>query len=266
MPWQRGRRSIATITATTCYDGRMPVAFSYSPIAALVAGVRDPSLGIPRDPWGYLLHTTGGGVTDQARREHRDPLEVAIATYIASQNGSNGYKWGGPGYVIPHDGSIHQLAPDNIETEHAGGPHREEYLSREWEHDPKIKAPTVEQWHRRWPFHPNPYSLFPSHRPNVDYVGCEMIPIGDGFGGEPMRPGLRFTKAQHDAAIALGRDLGARHGWPAGWSLSSRLVGHEDVDPIERSDAGGGWDPGWLRASPYFDFQYVRDGIAQGTP
>lgn len=237
----------------------MPAVLSYSPIAVRVEGVRDPSLGLPREGWGYLLHTTGGGVTDQARREHRDPLEVAIATYIASQNGSNGYKWGGPAYVIPHDGTIHQLAPDNIETEHAGGPHRPEYLDGTWVSH--CKPEVVAQWRAKW-LHPNPYALFPSHRPNVDYIGCEMIPIGDGFGGEPMRPGLRFTKAQHDAAIALGRDLAARHGWPAGWSRSSRLVGHEDVDPIERSDAGGGWDPGWLRAAPYFDFEYVRAGIA----
>lgn len=233
-----------------------------STIARQVAGVRDPAAGgIARDGWGFLLHTTGGGVTDQARREGKTPLQVAVETYIKSQNGLiNNYKWGGPGYVIDHDGSIHQLAPDNVETEHAGGPYRAIYLTGEWVTHCSPEA--VAQWHRRWPNFKNPYSLFPSHRPNVDYIGCEMIPIGDGFGGEPMRPGLRFTKAQHDAAIDLGRDIALRHGWPLGWASSSRLVGHEDVDPIERSDAHGGWDPGWLRALPYFDFDYVRAGLS----
>lgn len=230
-----------------------------SALAHQVQGVRDPHLGLHRAAWGFLLHTTGGGVTDQARREARVPLEVAIATYIASQNGSNGYKWGGPGYVIDFDGAIYQLAPDDCETEHAGGPYRQEYLSGAW--TGHCSPETVAQWRARWPNFKNPYALFPSHRPNVDYVGCEMIPIGDGFGGAPMRPGLRFTKAQHDAAIALGRDIGARAGWPAGWATSSRFLGHEDVDPIERSDAHGGWDPGWLRSLPYFDMDYVRAGL-----
>lgn len=77
-----------------------------------------------------------------------------------------------------------------------------------------------------------------------------------------MAPGLRFTTAQHNAVAALGKDLAARHGWPADWHKTGRLVGHEDVDPLNRSDKIGGWDPGWLRSRPYFDFAYVRQLIA----
>jgi N-acetyl-anhydromuramyl-L-alanine amidase AmpD len=73
-----------------------------------------------------------------------------------------------------------------------------------------------------------------------------------------MRPGLLFTEAQHRALVALGRDLAARHGWPAGWGRTPRLVGHEDVQLLERQDAGGGWDPGALRAKPYIDFEFIR--------
>ncbi len=85
-----------------------------------------------------------------------------------------------------------------------------------------------------------------------------MIPIGDGFGGDPMAPGLLFTRAQHESALGLAIDAGNRHGFPDGWRATSRLLGHEDVDPIERSDVGGGWDPGFLRVSPYFDLGFVR--------
>lgn len=233
-----------------------------SPLAAQVAGVRDPLRGRGRKATGFLLHTTGGGVTAQAKHTGKTPLEVAIATYIASQNGSNGYTWGGPSYVIDHDGSIHQLAPDDVMTAHAGGNHREEYLNGSWE--ARCSPAAVARWHAQWsPTFRNPYSLFPSTSPNIDYIGCEMIPIGDGFGGDPMAPGLRFTKAQHDAAIALARDIGQRNGFPEGWTKTSMLVGHEDVDPLNRSDAFGGWDPGWLRAHPYFDFAYVRAELAK---
>lgn len=231
--------------------------------------MRDPSLGRLRNAFGFLLHTTGGGITPKAMREHKTPLDVAIEVYRASQNGSNGYTWGGPSYVIDHAGGIYQLAPDDVMTAHCGSrsekfPHgtRELYLSGEWTKHASDQA--VAEWRAKWtPPFVHCYSLFPSRDPNIDYVGCEMIPIGDGFGGEPMAPGLRFTKAQHDAAIALGRDLGARHGWPTGWSSSSRLLGHEDVDLLNRCDATGGWDPGFLRPAPYFDFGYVREQLGK---
>ncbi len=59
----------------------------------------------------------------------------------------------------------------------------------------------------------------------------------------------------------LCADIGKRHGFPDGWQHTSRLVGHEDVDILERMDSHGGWDPGYLRAQPYFDFRYVRNRI-----
>ena len=58
--------------------------------------------------------------------------------------------------------------------------------------------------------------------------------------------------------ISLAIDCAARHGWPKGWHRTSRLLSHEDVQPIRRHDRGGGWDIGWLRAAPYFDLEFVR--------
>lgn len=233
----------------------------------VVKGVRNPQLGVTRAAWGYLIHTTGGGVTDKAKRQGRSPIEVALEIYVASQNGSNGYMWGGPSYVGDFDGTIYQIAPDDVKTAHAGDRSdrypsgtRPLYLDGSWER--LASTTTVDQWRAKWPGRKHPYALFPSTSPNQDYVAIEFLPIGDGFGGEPMAPGLRFTQAQHDAAIKLGRDLAARHDWPEGWHKSGRLVGHEDVDPLHRSDHEGGWDPGWLRAKPYFDFAYVRAGMA----
>ncbi len=233
------------------------IPLNLSPIALQVPGVRDPSLGRRRAPWGFLLHTTGGGITDIAKRKHEKPIDVAIQTYINSQNGSNGYFWGGPSYVIDHDGSVHQIAPDDILTAHAGSSNRPRYFDGEWE--TSCSAETVARWNAAWgPRHCHPYELFPDTSPNVSYIGCEMIPIGDGFGGDPMASGLRFTKAQHEAALGLAIDVGNRHGFPDGWRSSSRLLGHEDVDPLARSDAGGGWDPGVIRINPYFDLSFVR--------
>lgn len=229
-----------------------------SPLASQVPNVRDPKNGWERGkPWGLLLHTTGGGVTDSAKKHGRRPIDVAIDVYIGAQNGDNGYLWGGPHYVIDHNGLLYQLAPDNLNMQHAGGSNRPLYFSGAWE---RVYPATTIAWHRQWPTWKHPYSLFPSTSPNHDYIGCEMIPCGDGF-GTPMRAGLRFTKEQHDTAAELARDCGSRHGWPAGWALTSRFLGHEDVDPLNRSDTGGGWDVGYLRSAPYFDFAYVRAAV-----
>lgn len=229
-----------------------------SPLAQQVAGVRDPKNGWDRGkPWGLLLHTTGGGVTDYAKKHNERPIDVAIRIYIASQNGSNGYLWGGPHYVIDHDGTLYQLAPDNLNMQHAGGSNRPLYFSGAWEERFPV---TTTHWKKQWPGKSHPYSLFPSTSPNHDYIGCEMIPCGDGF-GTPMRPGLRFSQKQHDSAIRLAHDCGLRHGWPAGWMQTSRLLGHEDVDPLNRSFTSGAWDPGYLRPDPWFDFAYVRAAV-----
>jgi len=242
--------------------------FDFSPYAERVTeGVRDPDLGVERTAWGFCVHTTGGGITSKAKRDGVAPIEYALRYYKASQNGANKYMWGGPAYVADFDGSLYQIAPDNVKTAHCGG--RSEkypdgtrgfYIDGSWVM--KLTPAVVKLWREHWPGKKHPYVLFPARDPNTDYVGLEVIPIGDGFGGAPMRPGLRFTKAQHDAVIRLGVDLGLRHEWPTEWWRTGRLVGHEDVDPLNRSDTHGGWDPGWNRPDPYFDFGYVRSGIA----
>jgi len=235
------------------------MAIHLSALAKQTPGVRNPKLGKTRDPFGLLLHTTGGGVTPLAKKKKQLPVDVAIRIYIGSQNGSNGYMWGGPGYVLEHNGTLHQIAPDNILTNHCGGDDRAKYVGGSWIKEASPAA--LAKWHAQWgPRYKAPNQLYPSKSPNTDYVGVEMIPCGDGF-GIPMRPGLRFSKEQHDMAIDLGREMAKRHEWPAGWQRGSRLVGHEDVQLLNRMDKNGGWDPGWLREKPYFDFDYVRNNI-----
>lgn len=254
--------------------------FDYSPHAhRITMGTLDPEDGRERTALGYCIHTTGGSVTDIAKREHKKPIDVAIEIYLRSQRGElNPYRWGGPHYVCDFDGTLYQIVPDNVKTAHCGGRSekypegtRLHYINGSW--ITLIPSNVVGEWRKRWPHVRHPYALFPSRDPNTDYVGAEYIPIGDGFGGEPMRPGLRFTTAQHDTAIKLGLDLALRHEWPIDWYRAertgegfgcARLVGHEDVDILNRSDTRGGWDPGSLRPSPYFDMEYVRAGIAAG--
>lgn len=227
-----------------------------SPLAKQAPDFRDPKLGKFRRPWGFLVHTSGGGITAAAKKKKKLPIDVALSVYKSFQNGSEGYKWGGPHYVLEHNGTLHQIAPDDVVTYHCGGDDRAKYVDGSWIKEAHPAA--VAKWFAQWgPRYKAPNQLYPSKSANTDYVGIEMIPCGDGF-GIPMAPGLRFSKEQHDAIVDLGRDLAARHEWPAGWHRTTRLCGHEDVQLLNRMDRGGGWDPGFLREKPYFDFDYVR--------
>lgn len=243
------------------------MADNFSPLAKQVPPATTEHV-TTRRPWGLLLHTTGRTIVEKALRAGRSPLSDELALCARSQSGElHGYKWGGPGYVLNVDGQLYQIAPDNVLTAHAGGDDRDDYIDGDWvkfcaadPDDWKAGDPMPEvaaRWFQRWPGVKHPYSLFPSKTPNADYVGVEMIPCIPGY-GVPMGPGLLFTSAQHQACVELARDMGVRHGWPPGWAKTARFLGHEDVQPIERHDRGGGWDPGFLRVKPYFDFAWVK--------
>jgi hypothetical protein len=219
-----------------------------------------------RTVWGLLLHTSGRGIPTKARAQGKTPIAVALDVYTRSQDGRlHPYTWGGPSYILDLDGTIHQLAPDSIFTAHAGGPDAATYRKAGWERARGVglqgnrMAPAFSAaWHAQWDdFAQTPIKLCPHGDPNVDYVGVEMLPVGAGF-GLPLRPGLLFTQASHDAIAAFARDFGRRHAFPPGWEFTPRFLGHEDVQPLQRGDARGGFDPGYLRAAPYFDFAYVR--------
>lgn len=238
------------------------------PFAKLVPGRRLTKI-VTRTPWGICLHTTGSGVVAKAKKTGKTPIQVALDVYLASQAGANGYPWGGPGYVIDHDGEIWQLAEDTTRTQHVGSiveghDRRKEYLSGKWL---SMCAPiAIARWHAEWgPLAKTPQHLFPSRHANTDLVGIEMIPVGDGF-GKPMRSGLLFTRKQHESAVHLCMNIAQRNAFPAKWweqaiDGTCRLVSHEDVGLIDRHDKGGGWDCGWLREKPYFDFSHIRDEI-----
>lgn len=227
---------------------------SYSPHAIRLDDVLDPAKGKRRSPWGLLVHTTGGGVASKAARTGRPAIEIALAVYREMQSdssGSQGYRWGGPTYVLDYDGTLFQLSPDEIQTAHCGHPHRDLYLLGDW--GAKCSPATVAHWRQQWPTFPSPQYLYPGRSPNEPYIGVEMLQLP-----ERRSNGLRFTDEQHRRVVELALDLGHRHGWPEQWHQGPRLLGHEDVSPITRHDAGGGWDPGTLRDEVYFDFERVR--------
>jgi len=205
----------------------------------------------PGEVYGLCVHQTGSGIVEQALKYKIDPLEHAVNYYLKPDSYS-------AHYVCGYDGSIIQLSDEKEKCFHVGFSDRKVYLSGEWEK--KVAPITLQKWKENWPNFKTPAHLFPGPSPNAVYIGVEMIPLTQQTlqNHEPMHFGSIYTLAQHQAIVMLARDIAERHGLPDGWQNTSRLVGHEDLTPISRSNKKGGWDPGYLKDKPWFDMNWVR--------
>ena len=223
-------------------------------------------------PWriavyGLVVHQTGGQLPCRAAARGQDPVARAVSYYAQTRGTHYVCGWGG------HTaGDLQQVAEDDrYRANGVGmGKQRESVRLGRWPND--LPAAVVAQWRLRWPNQANPMALLPGTKTaNEPYVHVEMIPAvvpwcnaGRGLPAttpSPMRQGLRYTAGQHDSIVDLSVDIATRHNWPDVWWETPRLLGHEDLSPITRSDRNGGWDPGGMRAEPWFDWDYVRSAI-----
>lgn len=202
--------------------------------------------GIPHrtnpTPWGFCIHTTGSGVPKTARDHGISPIEAALNYYCSP--GANF-----PHYVIDSTGQIVQVADELIRARHAGieFDDRMLYLSGDWRS--RVDQPTLALWMAKWN-KKSPLGLFPSKSPNEDYLGCELIPQLS-----TLPNGSLFTDEQYAALKGLIADVASRYGITL---VGDRLVTHEDLEPLQRWNHQGGWDPGALRDDPTFLWGKIR--------
>ena len=84
---------------------------------------------------------------------------------------------------------------------------------------------------RRWPGQAGPHNYVVDPDPNRYAVGIETM----GVGGPTNNPGV-YTPAMYKTLDRLLDNLSAKYSIPR---QKGRMVGHEDVNPVERF----GWDP-----------------------
>lgn len=205
--------------------------------------------------YGVMLHTTGRGILQRAEKQRVTPLKAAVDLYTG--RGANFAH-----YVIDQVGMTVQIADEDERAPQAGitTAQRQLYLTGEWEK--KVNPKALAMWKARWSNHKSPSHLYPTRSPNDCYVGIEMIPD----------PQAQFSKAQVFAAAVLVDDILHRHridiDIDAAHDLvrgNPHIVGHEDIEPLERWDAGGGWDPGALRLDSRFDWvHFMREFVIAG--
>ena len=235
-----------------------------SPLAALGwekwVGRKRPR-GWRKKVYGLVVHTTGASLPAKAKDAGQEPIDRAHKHYLSSQ---------GTHYVADYTGMIVQGANEEMQANGVGmGLQIASVKTGNWVSQSLANTVARAKWVGRWtsPTVENPTDLYPSKLANSCYVHVEMPPCVFWYNAQlfeqapPMRAGLRFTKAQHDAIVSLSLDVADRNKWPDGWWKRGRLLGHEDLSPISRSTSDGCWDPGALRNDPWFDWLYVKSEI-----
>lgn len=224
--------------------------------------------------YGLVVHTTGSGLPASADQQGVHHTVRGVDHYSRSHGCHYLNGWAGA-----DGGDLLQLANEREQAHGVGvtnakDPSKDQRRSIDaGRFEADLPPALVRLWRERWPDYEHSLALLPGTRTaNSCYVHLECVPcvyhtdhgLITGEGVEPMRPGLRFTQAQHDTVAALAVDIARRNGWPLGehWWRTPRLVGHEDLTPISRHDKQGGWDPGCLREAPYFDWDYVYEQVA----
>lgn len=238
-----------------------------SPIAAQSGKRWDKVAGDRPQKWigkvyGLVVHTTGGSLPGKAIAGGKYPTDRAV-DYYTSKNVIGCHYINGWKGLEGQD--LVQIANERKKPKGVGTAKQRQSIKKgRFEAD--LPDVLVEIWRRRWPGYDNSLTLLPA-LPNECCIHVECIPVYYYMNDKahiskehpPMRPGLRFTKAQHDTIALLACDIAVRNGWPLNekWWRTPRLLGHEDITPISRKDKNGGWDPGYLRRAPYFDWDYV---------
>lgn len=220
--------------------------------------------------FGLVVHTTGSGLPSSARDRGIYHTVRAVDYYTASHGCHyvNGWRGVEGGDLLQIANEREQAAGVGVTSKDPRKDQRRSVDRGRFESD--LPPVLVRLWRARWPGYRHSLELLPGTKTvNSCYVHVECVPCVYHHDGrlvtdaEPLRPGLRFTRAQHDAVARLAVDVAERNGWPQGeaWWRSPRLLGHEDLTPVSRHDRNGGWDPGFLREKPYFDWNHVYEAI-----
>ena len=221
--------------------------------------------------FGLVVHTTGSGLPAKARANGVYHTIEAVAHYNRSHGCHyiNGWRGVAGGDLLQVANEREQAA--GVGVTNKDDPRKDQRRSIDaGRFEADLPPVLVRLWRVRWPGRRHSLELLPGTRTaNSCYVHVECVPCVYAYqkrwvtDAEPLRSGLRFTQAQHDAVALLACDVARRNGWPPGerWWRTPRLLGHEDLTPISRYDRRGGWDPGGLREAPYFDWEYVYSAI-----
>src|SRR5262249_15556280 len=179
------------------------------------------------------LHTTRSGPATKAKKAAISPLQIALDYYV---HGREGF----PHYLIDYNGTIRAICDEGHVAWHAG------WAQRGGKHRWASWTPPT-WWTTVWSPRKirTPADLLPARAgdPNSVYIGVELLGDPTGWG---------FTDAQYTALARLIGDVFRRHRIPLSQPPNPRLVGHEDLAPVRRANAQGGWDPGAHRPVPKF--------------
>lgn len=202
-----------------------------------------------RKPVAIVIHTTGGGVVEQAERAMPSRPADVIDTWIANHLIRPDNKLFA-GYLVGRDGMVWRLATDDRVCNHSA-PLGTRYDHASWrlygwpmdadklEGHGRDGCVVYDWWDARWGRDASPADLPTGTHPNAASLSIDLIPTRG-----------TYTTEQTAACRALVAALCERHGIPRD---RGHVLAHADVDPQRRGILRGkagligkDWDPGAL--------------------
>lgn len=207
----------------------------------------------PRDEdlaTAVCIHITGKATYRNAKKAKQDPLWRLARYFVTGKSACSHYGIGG-------DGTIQAFTDEDNRSNHAiygSGKGRKHALKwdpprwwiEEWT-DIDLNFGLLEAEYTELQTIEHPCDLVPT-TPNGSCISIEIIQVENQ---------LCPTPEQMIALTFLVGDICRRQKIP-----TNRLgiLGHEDLVPWTRGNAGGGWDPGFVRDKPTFDLEIIIGG------
>lgn len=223
---------------------------------------RDPDLSEdrarPREAMVCCVaHTTGYGAgvkrLDKRFGSDMEKIDEAYAHRLATTLKYKGH------FFIGRAGGLWHLAPLRFRTYHSSSSYQNHYDQRGWHRRKKVwkrgRAVKVDVsfWKGRYPDLSSPLELpgfkkGPGGKRNINYHSWAFDLLAP-------RPKQDYTQAQYQRAAQLIWYVHTTYNIPLD---RHHVVGHEDINPFDRSNRFGPWDPG-----PRWDWDYVFAIIEQ---
>ena len=209
----------------------------------------DPDLSPDRirgieDLVGCVAHQTGYGPgVERADQKFGDDSLRVDESYAKRMATTLEYKGT---VLIGRTGIIVQFAPLKYRTHHSTSAFQAQYARSDWvslksvtKSGQKVKV-NVSEWPKRWPDLKSPLEL-PAFAKLHGGGGRSINNHTWSFDLLSPKPGDTYTDAQYISAAKLIHHIHTAYSLPID---RYHVLGHSDINPLDRSNPSGLWDPG----------------------
>ncbi len=232
-------------------------------------------------PSAILYHTTGGGLAKAAANwtaigKKKSPAlaKLLTASKVWTETDVMIVIYLNDGMGVAHtccayDGTVYAHVSERLATPHAGTSAAERVALSTDEWRAYVPDAFEVEFAKLFPLLKSPLALTDGQSANPRTLAMEIAQLAR----RDRITGMLQTVEQYEAAAAWGVDASRRHGFELpGYEArivwgnrknADRLLWHGLVQPFDRTDKRGEWDPGILRTEPTFSLERMVHEIGK---